>query len=401
MTRVLTILLLLLSTSLVAEEAPGDQYEQSLLDTIKEIQNLNHEQALNSTRDLIRQYPHSRLGHMLYADLLLAKAEPLTEIGSGIEVDRAISDFRHEIQQRWQHDSDQAHQNRYPDNILLLAEDQPYVILVDQHSSRVYVYRNKSGDLELETDYFITIGLKGYGKEKRGDQKTPIGIYHVTRYIDGQELPDLYGEGAFPINYPNAWDKRKKRTGGGIWLHGTPSYTYNRSPWASNGCIVVSNPDFQHIDNYIKPEIFTPIIVAAKVNWISREQWLAKRQQAMQLLSSWIFDWESLDQEKYSRHYSRTELDAYGRNFKKWDSHKRWINRNKTWIEIEYSKLNIFNYPGEENLMLMQYEQSYRSSNLSIESPKELYWRNNGQRWQILYEGERSFPIPDTTIVEN
>jgi len=401
MTRVLTILLLLLSTSLVAEEAPGDQYEQSLLDTIKEIQNLNHEQALNSTRDLIRQYPHSRLGHMLYADLLLAKAEPLTKIGSGIEVDRAISDFRYEIQQRWQHDSDQAHQNRYPDNILLLAEDQPYVILIDQHSSRVYVYRNKGGDLELETDYFITIGLKGYGKEKRGDQKTPIGIYHVTRYIDGQELPDLYGEGAFPINYPNAWDIRKKRTGGGIWLHGTPSYTYNRSPWASNGCIVVSNPDFLHIDNYIKPEIFTPIIVAAKVNWISREQWLAKRQQAMQLLSSWIFDWESLDQEKYSRHYSRTELDAYGRNFKKWDSHKRWINRNKTWIEIEYSKLNIFNYPGEENLMLMQFEQSYRSSNLSVESPKELYWRNNGQQWQILYEGERSFPIPDTTIVEN
>jgi len=401
MTRVLTILLLLLSTSLVAEEAPGDQYEQSLLDTIKEIQNLNHEQALNSTRDLIRQYPHSRLGHMLYADLLLAKAEPLTKIGSGIEVDRAISDFRYEIQQRWQHDSDQAHQNRYPDNILLLAEDQPYVILIDQHSSRVYVYRNKGGDLELESDYFITIGLKGYGKEKRGDQKTPIGIYHVTRYIDGQELPDLYGEGAFPINYPNAWDIRKKRTGGGIWLHGTPSYTYNRSPWASNGCIVVSNPDFLHIDNYIKPEIFTPIIVAAKVNWISREQWLAKRQQAMQLLSSWIFDWESLDQEKYSRHYSRTELDAYGRNFKKWDSHKRWINRNKTWIEIEYSKLNIFNYPGEENLMLMQFEQSYRSSNLSVESPKELYWRNNGQQWQILYEGERSFPIPDTTIVEN
>ncbi len=161
MTRVLTILLLLLSTSLGADEAPGSQYEQSLLETIKEIQNQNHEQALNSTRDLIRQYPHSRLGHMLYADLLLAKAEPLTTIGSGIEVDRAIDDFRYEIQQRWQHDSDQAHKKRFPDNILFLAEDQPWVILVDQHSSRVYVYRNKGADLQLETDYFITIGLKG------------------------------------------------------------------------------------------------------------------------------------------------------------------------------------------------------------------------------------------------
>ncbi len=92
---------------------------------------------------------------------------------------------------------------------MFLAEDQPYVILVDQQSSRVYLYRNNAGDLQLETDYFITIGLKGYGKQKRGDQKTPIGVYHVTRYIDGMELPDLYGEGAFPINYPNTWDLRK------------------------------------------------------------------------------------------------------------------------------------------------------------------------------------------------
>jgi len=401
MKRVFIILLLVLPASLLASEPPGYQYEQSLLETIKEIQSQNHEQALNSSRDLIRQYPHSRLGHMLYADLLLAKAAPLTEIGSGITVDSAMRDFRYEIQQRWQHDSDQTHEDLYPENILFLAEDQPYVILVDQHSSRIYVYRNQGGDLQLETDYFITIGLKGYGKEKRGDQKTPIGIYHVARYIDGKELPDLYGEGAFPINYPNAWDRRKQRTGGGIWLHGTPSYTYNRSPWASDGCIVVSNPDFLHIGNYIKPEISTPVIITEQVNWISREQWQAQRQQVLQLLSSWLFDWESRDHERYSSHYSRTELDAYGRDFKSWEGHKRWVNRDKTWVEIEYSKLNIFNYPGEDNLLLMQFEQSYRSNNLNIDSPKELYWHKSSEQWQIVYEDTRSFPIPDATIVEN
>jgi len=402
MNRILIFLLLLgLHNSLYAANPPGDSYEQTLLETIREIQSLDHEQALSSTRDLIKQYPHSRLGHMLYADLLLAKAEPLTEIGSGIEVDRAMQDFRYEIQQRWQNDNSQAHQDLYPENILFLAEDQPYVILIDQQNSRVYVYRNDGGNLLLETDYFITIGLKGYGKQKRGDQKTPIGIYHVTRYIDGTELPDLYGEGAFPINYPNAWDLRQQRTGAGIWIHGTPSYTYNRSPWASNGCIVVSNPDFLHLDNYVEPGLHTPVIVAEEVNWISREQWLAKRQQVMQLLSSWLIDWESLDHEKYRRHYSRSELDAYGRDFQSWDGHKRWVNRNKTWIDVEYSKLNIFNYPGEENLMLMQFEQNYRSNNLSLESPKELYWRKLDTQWQIVYEGARAFPVPDSKIVEN
>jgi len=51
--------------------------------------------------------------------------------------------------------------------------------------------------------------------------------------------------------------------------------------------------------------------------------------------------------------------------------------------------------------MLMQFEQNYRSNNLSVESPKELYWRNNGEQWQIVYEGERHFPVPATTVAEN
>ena len=99
MKRFLTFLLVLgFHSSLFAGDPPGNRYEQSLLETIKEIQSLDHEQALSSTRDLIKQYPHSRLGQMLYADLLLAKAEPLTEIGSGIGTDRAMQDFRDEIQ---------------------------------------------------------------------------------------------------------------------------------------------------------------------------------------------------------------------------------------------------------------------------------------------------------------
>ncbi len=401
--KYLLTLLLLLGWQVCgfASEPPGDRYEKSLLDTIKEIQSQNHEQALSNTRDLIRRYPHSRLGHMLYADLLMAKAEPLSEIGYGLDADGAMQDLRYEIQQRWQHDDSPAHLGLYPENILALADDQPYIILVDQESSRVYVYRNEAGDLQLETDYFITIGLKGYGKEKRGDQKTPIGVYHVTRYIDGDELPDLYGEGAFPINYPNAWDKRRKRTGDGIWIHGTPSYTYNRSPWASDGCIVVSNPDFDHIEEYIEPSLHTPVVVARSVNWLQRDAWLEKRQAVLELLSQWALDWESLDHDRYRAHYSKDKLDAFGRDFKSWDKHKRWVNRNKKWVDVDYSNLSVCSYPGEDDLLLMQFEQSYRSDNYNVDSTKEIYWRKNDDSWQIVFEGKRAFPAAERSIAAN
>lgn len=402
MKKVLLLLITLNFAGLLgATESPGDLYEQTILDTIKSIQGQDHEQALSSTRDLIKQYPLSRLGHMMYADLLLARAEPLRQVGSGIEIDQAIQDFQHELQQRWQHENNQLSQDLLPDNILFLAENQPYVILIDQEKSRIYVYRNEQGVPVLEQDYFITIGLKGYGKEKRGDQKTPIGIYHVTKYIDGEELPDLYGEGAFPISYPNAWDLRQERTGGGIWIHGTPSNTYNRSPWASNGCVVVSNPDFLHFGRYISSGLHTPVIVAAEINWVTPETWSANRREAIKLLSSWINAWESLDHDVYREHYSRSGYESYGRDFKSWDNHKRWINRDKTRIKVEYNNLNIFNYPGEKDLMLMQFNQRYRSNDLNLDSAKEIYWSKQDQGWKIVYEQVRSFPKTSSQIVEN
>ncbi len=388
------LLALLACAPAVADPTPGSVYERSLLEAIREIQNLNLEDALAGTRDLIRQYPHSRLGHMLYADLLLAKAEPLMHIGSGIAADRAKRDFRDEIRQRWQHDASPAHRGMYPENILHLADEQPYAILVDLEHSRVYVFRNAGGKLELEADYFTTIGLNGYGKQREGDQKTPIGIYHVTRFIDGGELPDLYGAGAFPISYPNAWDLRLGRTGSGIWIHGTPSNTYNRSPWASDGCIVVSNPDFRHIDRYVRPELYTPVIVAESVNWIDPAQWQARRRAALDLLSRWLDDWQSLDHARYRGHYSPTELDAYGRDFAAWDAHKRWVNQRKTFIRVEYSGLNVFDYPGEDALMLMQFVQHYRSNNFNVDAPKEIFWRRDAERWRIVYENGRRLAEP-------
>ena len=408
MKQALVILLLILFLPLsltaadkISDQYEDDQYEQDILETIKKIQSQEFEQALDSTRELLAQYPKSRLGQMIYADLLLARAEPLNQIGHGITTDKAQYDFQHEIQQRWQHESDTEHLGLIPENILFLADDQPYAIVVDQEKSRIYVFRNEQGTPVLEEDYFISIGLKGYGKQKRGDQKTPIGIYHVTKTIDGDELPDLYGLGAFPISYPNVWDVRKNRTGGGIWIHGTPSNTYNRSPWASNGCIVVSNPDFTRIDKYINSEIHTPVIVAQQVTWLTPDEWQQQRKDMIKILSGWITDWERNDHEIYREHYSKAEYFAYNRNFKSWDGHKKWVNRDKTDVKVEYSNLNIFNYPGEDNLVLMQFAQSYTSNNLDLESSKEMYWRKTDDRWQIVYEGARSFPKTETQIVQN
>jgi len=407
MKEILVFLLVMLfqplsqAVEILEDLADPEQYEQDILKTIKKIQTQNFKQAIESTRNLLGQYPKSRLAQMIHADLMLAKVGPLNEVGFGISTNKAKYDFRHEIKQRWQHQNNTEHLTRIPENILFLANEQPFIIVVDQEKSRVYVFRNDKGTPVLEEDYYITIGLKGYGKQKRGDQKTPVGIYHVTETIDGNELPDLYGLGAFPISYPNVWDVRQKRTGDGIWIHGTPSYTYNRSPWASNGCIVVSNPDFIRIDKYIDPDIHTPVIVAQQINWLKLEEWQQKRQDMLNVLNGWIDDWKSNNHTVYRKHYSKKNYLANGRDFESWDIHNQRKNYDIKDIKVEYSDLNIFNYPGEENLVLMQFEQSYGSNKQDLESAKEVYWRKSDNRWEIVYEGERDLQQTGPQLVQN
>jgi murein L,D-transpeptidase YafK len=400
MIRLPALLLALLTVTAMAVE-PAHEYEQRFLRTIQDIQQLNHDQALNETRQFIEQYPTSKIGQLVYGDLLMAKAGIVSDIGSAFASTTGIDDLKFEIKQRLSHKQAPALSGMLPENIIQIAQNQPYVILIDQSQSRLYVYRNEQGMPVLENDYFLTIGIKGFGKQKRGDQKTPIGVYHVTRYIDDKELPDLYGRGAFPVNYPNVWDKRKKRSGGGIWLHGTPSYTYNRAPWASNGCMVVSNNDFTELQRYIDAARNTPIINASHVNWISPQQWRQNQQEILQQLTRWIDDWESNNLTRYLQHYSTTELRAEGRNFKQFEGHKRWVNRGRKDINVEFQNLAIYRYPDEPDLVLMQYDQTYHSNNLNIDSPKELYWKKQGNRWKIVYEGIRHFNKPEDALVEN
>ncbi|MFT5504383.1 MAG: hypothetical protein ACI8XC_002098, partial [Gammaproteobacteria bacterium] len=72
-----SLICLILSSAIsiaAAADKAGRQYELDILDTIRSIQQLDHQQAMQQTRELLREYPHSRLGQMLFADLLLAKA---------------------------------------------------------------------------------------------------------------------------------------------------------------------------------------------------------------------------------------------------------------------------------------------------------------------------------------
>src|SRR3972149_4530460 len=187
------------------------------------------------------------------ADLVLSRSRPITDFGNLSSAPyQNIVALRQEAKARWQHHQSMNNKDRIPAAFVQLDKQQQYAIIVDLNKPRLYLFENVNGLPKLIQDFYVSIGKNGYGKLAEGDQKTPVGVYFASGYIAAGKLPDFYGDGAFPINYPNAWDRKNGHTGYGIWLHGTPSNTYSRPPRDSDGCIIVSNQDLKSLARYIK-----------------------------------------------------------------------------------------------------------------------------------------------------
>lgn len=378
-----------ISHSIHALEANG-RYEQSVIDVLDQLQQGHLNAALEQVEQHLASFPKSRIGHLLRADILQALGGALTSIGANAPLpEKELAGLTKQLQVRWKHHKQQhvdAHQ-KLPDSLIYIGQHS-YVLVADMQQGRLYVYENNNGQPELIRDYYMSVGSAGYGKQVEGDNKTPIGVYHVNRYIEGKRLPDLYGKGAFPVNYPNRYDRFLNRTGYGIWLHGTPSTTYARAPWTSEGCFVLSNDDLLDIAQFVSAEERTPVILSDQVNWVSREQLNQRRAEFLAVLEQWKSDWESINTSAYLSHYTTNELNFGGTSFAAWSQKKRSVNRSKTFIQIDLEVHDLFVYPGEKDMFVVNYTQSYLSNNYDGITKKKQYWkRSQDGEWKILYEG--------------
>ncbi|MCP2821006.1 L,D-transpeptidase, partial [Salmonella enterica subsp. enterica serovar Typhimurium] len=85
--------------------------------------------------------------------------------------------------------------------------------------------------------------------------------------------------------------------------HGVPSDTFSRPPRASDGCVVLANPDFQALNKYVQGAP-VPVVISDQVEWLTLDDWQAERAEFNRALEQWRVDWESRDTDRLLSHYS-------------------------------------------------------------------------------------------------
>ena len=361
--------------------------EPQLSRIFTEIESNRLESALQLTESLLNQYPTFRLGHLIKGDLLLARSKPISTFGNASHAPQEkLSDLRDEAVARLKaYRSRAATADYVPRYLLQMQPDQKNAIVVDTQKSRLYLYQNDNGRPRFVADYYISHGKLGAEKKREGDKKTPVSVYHVTSSLSPKKVGDFYGTGAFPINYPNEWDKRQGRNGHGIWLHGTPSDTFSRPPKASDGCVVLSNTDLDSLAKNLQIGL-TPVIISNSIEWLTLDDWQNERTALNKKIEDWRKDWESRDIDRYLKHYSKN-FTTTAQSLEQFAEQKRQVNTGKEWIKVKLSNLSMFRNPGKDELVVVTFEQDYQSNNLKNQMKKSLYWIREDGTWKIIFEG--------------
>ena len=378
------------SSSLISGKDLSIYSENILINAIDNIKENKIEKALDQLKKLIKVNPDFKVAQLVYADLMLSRSQSITDFGNIRNTSfEHINSLLSEIKARWDFNKVTTSKGKLPSSLITLANTQSHVIVVDATASRLFLFENENGTPRIKRDFYVTIGKNGTGKYTEGDQKTPIGVYFVTGFIPSEDLPDLYGDGAFPIDYPNAWDKRHGRTGYGIWLHGTPSKTYSRAPKDSNGCVIVSNNDLNTLSEYID-EGQTPVIITNSINWVDKQEWGQRNNKFNLFVEKWRQDWQSRDVNLYLQHYSK-EYVGLGKDYNSWVEYKRRVIPMKKFIKVNLTNKSVFLYPENPDLMIVTFLQDYTSDTFSRKFIKRQYWKmENDGKWRIIYEGAAS-----------
>ncbi len=259
------------------------------------------------------------------------------------------------------------------------AQGDTVYCVMNKEKNELSVHSLKDG--KLYGQFRAISGLNPGDKEHEGDRKTPEGIYFVSQKIDKSRLLSLHGPAAFELNYPNTFDRFKKHTGSGIWVHGVEREDRLQKGTDTRGCIALSNTDILEA-----AKLFhfgeTPVVIIDKEVPGQALGLEAPDGPYNQRLKSWVLAWASKDPEAYLAFYDEN-FHSRGMNLRGWKNYKTRLAKTYKRIDIRLDDIKIIVHA---KYAVATFDQDYSSDRFHSASRKRLYLIGPAAESKILAE---------------
>ncbi|OYU42893.1 MAG: hypothetical protein CFE44_21425 [Burkholderiales bacterium PBB4] len=344
--------------------------------------------ALQKAEALVADIPHFQLAQLVYGDLLAARVRPLNSPGDVpaplvASAGTALQDLREESLKRMKALRERPPRDAVPSQFLALSQKSKHAIAVDASRSRLYLFENGGSGLKLIADYYISVGKAGIAKAAEGDQRTPLGVYYVNSNLDPKTLKDFYGSGALPINYPNVLDTKRGYTGSGIWLHGTPPKQFARAPQATDGCVVLANPDLERIIRTVEVRS-TPVVIAQQLQWISPQAAQAESKPFENVLMAWRSAKTSGNLQQALNYYT-SDFNSNGKNLDQWSQRLKSEMEQTAGRPVQIKDLSLLRWNDSAETMVVTFGEVTDGTRAG--TTKRQYWIRQDKQWKIFFEG--------------
>ena len=375
------------------------QAEARLIEIYQLIGDARHRDALKLAESLVRDHPNFQLAQLVLGDLLTLQTRPVRLLGDvpdtkAMAASAQLTALREESRRRLLALTERPPEGSLPTQFLTLSPQSRHAIAIDASRSRLYLFENlnaaRNGNdsgrtprLKLLGDFYISVGLSGIEKSVEGDKRTPLGVYYITSTLNPADLPDLYGVGALPINYPNPLDVQRGKTGSGIWLHGTPSEQFVRAPQASDGCVVLSNPDLQRLLSTVQIRT-TPVVIAPSLQWVKPDALAGDLAQFEAVLASWRQTRGAGNLDELKTFYSQRFM-SQGRDLAQWWPRVETELRANGSRELQMKDLSVLRWRDQEDTMVVTFGEVAAGQSRGV--TKRQYWVREQDRWTIFFEG--------------
>lgn len=265
-----------------------------------------------------------------------------------------------------------------------------YAILVEKSTQQLFAYAYDGSYKQIHRFKSSTGEVSG-PKALDGDRKTPEGVFLFTERHEKRDLSPIYGNRAYPTDYPNIVDRLRGRTGDAIWMHGTNRPLKDRD---SNGCIVLKNRDIDRLAPYISLNR-TPIIIVDTVNYIPQESVETVKPEVVSFLSDWRDAFIMGTYHQYLSFYDAEYLPDISW-WTEWGKIRKTFLSSHLPLTIEMEKTSIARYNGS---FVIWFDQIVRSGEKDLFSgTRKLFLRPAEETFKII--GEEYMVLPQGKIAD-